>query len=197
MSMKIDFLMGTYPGHTHIDLDVPHEPEMAQAFLGAIQHKRHTYIGEGNFSNLTEFPNLTIFSNNTGLIAFNSQLPLEIALQHKKAILASKAFEKLLACSYNDQCLYDAFSYYESGELIRRIYQADEIAEKEVINIGALLPEEIELLESYDSELECGYGDVHEFEHDGIVYRYEGFVPVTGVGLDLTSRFLKPNMTQI
>jgi hypothetical protein len=180
------------PGYDTIDYKARHDRRAADAFLKAINHNRHTYSRELDAHNRDEGcdSDLVVFANETGVIALNADLAIDIAIGGSKAKRAASASGKLLAVAYNDQCLVDVFSYYERGELLRFVKEMDGDKRSDVSLVGNLLEEEIQAIREATPDLECDPDELSEFIVNGKAYLVEGFLPMRGAGLEVSKRMI-------
>jgi hypothetical protein len=180
------------PGHDTIDYKGRHDRRAADAFLKAINHNRHIYSRElvAHSRDDGRDSDLVVFANETGVIALNADLAMDISIGGSKAKRAASGAGKLLAVAYNDQCLVDVFSYYEHGELLRFVKEMDGDKRSDVSSAGSLLEEEIQAILEATPDIECDPDEMSQFVVNGKQYLVEGFLPMRGAGLEVSKRII-------
>jgi len=187
MSLKYYAIIAVKEGYERFDCALGHERSYAETFLRSIGHTRHSYLREEVPSRWAD-SDLVICANKSGVLAQGFSLALHMAVGGKKAERAAAANSKLLALAYNDQCLIDAFSYYEGRTLLRRVIEMDDYDRADVVMEGALLPEEIAAIVASSPDLEAEPDLLTEFVIDAKTYVVEGFTPMRGCSLEVAKR---------
>jgi hypothetical protein len=187
MSSKYYAIISIRKGHERLDVTQRHDPASAKDFLRMIGHSRHAYAGEIAPSRWTD-SDLVIFANDSGVLAQGFGLALDMAVGSSKSDRAARENVRVLALAYNDQCLIDAFSYYEHGVLVRRVIEMDGDERSDVVMEGDLLPEEIDAIVRSAAEADLESDRRSEFMVDGKTYAIEGFVPLRGCSLEIAKR---------
>lgn len=175
--------------YDRIDLNLPHDAETAKNFIrllgGRYSYSRETINEKG-----VDQSDLLVFANKTGAILFNQDLAIRLAYPGNAADSAAKHFEKFLAINFYDGCLVDVFSYYENGQLRRHVKEMDGDDQDDIRLEGEMLAEEIAYVKSMNSESYSDSDYFSQYEIDGKIYIVEGWVPMTGAGLEVAKRFV-------